>query len=86
MGISRVSTGMNRLLLGVAGAIVLALALPAFSGAATNYDLSYQNGGTLLLPQVRGVYGQVAQSCEVTGKNLSIAGRFGTNAPSLPTT
>ena len=49
MGISRVSTGMNRLLLGVAGAIVLALALPAFSGAATNYDLSYQNGGTLLV-------------------------------------
>lgn len=58
-------------------ALVCALAAPAWAGAATKYDTSYQNGGMLLLPSLRGVYGQVAQSCQVTGKKLSIAGRFG---------
>lgn len=68
-------------------AVVLAcvLATPAWAGAATKYDTSYQNGGMLLLPSVSGIYGQVTQSCQVTGKNLSIAGRFGYNQPSLPT-
>lgn len=67
-------------------AFACALAAPTTAGAATKYDTSYQNGGMLQLPQLRGVYGQVAQSCEVTGKNLSIAGRFGRNDAGLPTT
>lgn len=66
-------------------ALIGALAAPAMAGAATKFDTSYQNGGMLMLPQVRGIYGQVAQSCEVTGKKLSIASRFGPNSPGLPT-
>lgn len=66
-------------------AVVCVLSLPAFSGAATKYDSSYQNGGTLLLPAIKGVYGQVASRCAVSGKRLHIAGRFGHNEPGLPT-
>lgn len=66
--------------------LACALAAPTVAGAATKYDTSYQNGGMLQLPQLRGVYGQVAQSCEVTGKDLSVAGRFGPNDPGLPST
>ncbi len=65
-------------------ALVCALAAPAMSGAATKFDTSYQNGGTLLLPQMRGVYGQVTHTCGISGKNLHIAGRFGRNEPGFP--
>jgi hypothetical protein len=72
---------MNRMLirLSLTLALVAACSLCAASwaGAATNYDTSFQNGGTLLLPQVSGEYGQVAQSCSVSGDHLNIAGRFG---------
>ncbi|MFT4049404.1 MAG: hypothetical protein QM648_06135, partial [Solirubrobacterales bacterium] len=67
-------------------ALICAAAAPAFSQAATKYDTSYQNGGMLLLPQVRGVYGQVAQTCDVAGGKLHIAGRFGSNTPGAPST
>ncbi len=88
MGICGVSTYVNRRGTRTASllalALVCALAVPATSGAATKFDTSYQNGGTLLLPQMRGVYGQVTHTCGIAGKNLHIAGRFGRNEPGLP--
>lgn len=66
------------------GIFVALLAVAAPAGAATKYDTSYQNGGTLLLPAIKGIYGQVAQTCEVAGKSLHVAGRFGYNGISAP--
>lgn len=69
-------------------AVTIAVALVLCAGstalAATKFDTSYQNAGTLQLPTIKGVYGQVVQTCEVSGKHLSIAGRFGYNQPGLP--
>jgi hypothetical protein len=74
---ARLSTAVS-----IAAAFVLLAA--AVAQAATKWDTSYQNAGTLQLPTIRGIYGQVTQTCEVSGKNLNIAGRFGYNQPGLP--
>lgn len=65
-----------RLLAPLALAIAL-IALPAPAGATTKFDSSYQNGGMLLLPAIKGVYGQNTRTCVVAGKRLYIAGAFG---------
>lgn len=79
---------MHRTLLRLSLALTLAaacsLCAAAWAQADTKYDTSYQNGGTLLLPVLNGSYGQVAQSCSVSGNQLNIAGRFGHNTPGLP--
>ncbi|MBJ7458301.1 MAG: hypothetical protein JHD02_03855 [Thermoleophilaceae bacterium] len=62
------------------------LCASAWASAATaKFDTSYQNGGTVQLPQVRGVFGQVVQSCEISGDRLNVAGRFGPNENGMPT-
>lgn len=58
-------------------ALACALIAPSAAGAATKYDTSYQNGGMLLLPAIKGVYGQNARTCAVSGKRLYVAGAFG---------
>src|SRR4029079_12964304 len=65
-------------------AAALVLSSVTVAQAATKFDTSYQNAGTLQLPVIQGLYGQVAQTCDVSGKNLNIAGRFGYNQPGLP--
>lgn len=67
-----------------AAVLVLCSFAVAQAAAATKFDTSYQNAGTLQLPVIKGVYGQVSQTCEVSGRNLNIAGRFGFNQPDLP--
>jgi hypothetical protein len=74
---ARLSTAVS-----IAAAFVLLAA--AVAQGATKWDTSYQNAGTLQLPTIKGLYGQVTQTCEVSGKNLNIAGRFGYNQPGLP--
>jgi hypothetical protein len=74
---ARLSTAVT-----IAAALVLCAGSTAL--AATKFDTSYQNAGTLQLPTIKGVYGQVTQTCDVSGKNLNIAGRFGYNQPGLP--
>src|SRR4051812_33989540 len=76
---ARLSTAVS-----IAALIMLCAAAVAQAATATNFDTSYQNGGTLLLPQRPGMYGQVTQRCEVTGTHLSIAGRFGPNESTSP--
>ncbi|MBI2691044.1 MAG: hypothetical protein HYX29_03760 [Solirubrobacterales bacterium] len=65
-------------------AAALVLCAGAVAQASTKFDTSYQNAGTLQLPTIKGLYGQVTQTCDVSGKNLNIAGRFGFNNPGLP--
>ncbi|MBJ7353336.1 MAG: hypothetical protein JHC98_00790 [Thermoleophilaceae bacterium] len=67
----------------LAGALMLG-ATSVTQSATTKFDTSYQNAGTLQLPTIKGVYGQVAQSCEISGRSLNIAGRFGYSQPGLP--
>ena len=74
---ARLSTSIT-----IAAALVLCAGATAL--AATKFDTSYQNAGTLQLPTIKGVYGQVTQTCDVSGKNLNIAGRFGYNEPGKP--
>jgi hypothetical protein len=75
--IARLSTAAT-----IAAALVLSLV--AVAQATTKFDTSYQNAGTLQLPTIKGLYGQVAQTCDIAGKHLYIAGRFGFNRPGLP--
>lgn len=65
-------------------AATLVLGAGSTAHAATKFDTSYQNAGTLQLPTIKGVYGQVTQTCDVSRKNLNIAGRFGFNQPGKP--
>lgn len=69
-------------------ALVCALVVPATAGATTKYDTSYANGGMLLLPAIKGLYGQVAKSCAIADDRLHVAGEFGwlTPSPVLATT
>ncbi|MGK2879175.1 MAG: hypothetical protein ACSLFF_11480 [Solirubrobacterales bacterium] len=62
------------------------LCASAWANAATaRFDTSYQNGGTVQLPHVSSIFGQVVQTCEISGDRLNVAGRFGPNSPGLPT-
>jgi len=65
-------------------AATLVLCAGSTAHAATKFDTSYQNAGTLQIPTIKGLYGQVTQTCDVSGKNLNIAGRFGFNQPGKP--
>lgn len=76
--LARLSTAVT-----IAAALVLC-SVSVATAARAKFDTSYQNGGTLMLPQQRGVYGQVVQTCEVSGNRLNVAGRFGPNAPGIP--
>jgi hypothetical protein len=74
-----------RSLAAISVAAAFASSAVATAHAATaKFDTSYQNAGTLQLPMISGLYGQVAQSCSVSGAHLNIAGRFGFNQPGLP--
>jgi hypothetical protein len=73
-----------RLLLAGVAACAVSLGAVSVADAATKYDHSFQDRGTLQLPKLRGVYGQVAQSCEITNNRLNIAGRFGFDDASSP--
>jgi hypothetical protein len=75
---------IRRLSLALTIAAACSLCAAAWAQADTKYDTSYANGGTLLLPTISGLYGQVPQVCEISGNHLKVAGRFGTYAPGLP--
>jgi hypothetical protein len=62
----------------------LALTAIPVARAETSYDPSFGVDGSIMLAQLRGVAGQVTQTCEVGGGRLLVAGRFGPNATGRP--
>lgn len=75
---------LSRSALSACAACALVLGSAAVAEAETTYDPSFGVDGTIVLPQIRGVVGQVTQTCDVSRSRLNIAGRFGSNAAGYP--